>query len=60
MLSELELSRKKLELSRVRYGREEMEFKVLELEAKISQTLENIEIQNAKIEEIEAIISRKE
>ena len=49
MLSELEASRKKLELSRVRYGKEEREFKILELEAKILQTRENIEIQNLNL-----------
>lgn len=59
MLSSLELAKKKLELSKVRCGREEMEYRVLERMADIERLEENIKLQKAKEEEIEAEISRE-
>ena len=60
MLSNLEKSRKKLELSRVKYALEEMEFKILEREADIERIKDNIKIQTEKIEELKGEILGKE
>lgn len=50
----LELEKKKLELKRVIYMKEELEFKVLERVAEIERIKENIKIQESKMAELEA------
>ena len=57
MLSKLELKKKKLELSRVKYAHEEMEVKILEREEDILRIKDNMKIQQARIEELEAEIA---
>ena len=49
----LEITRKKLELSKVKCAKEEMEFKILEREEDINRLRKNIEIQDKRIAEIE-------
>jgi len=60
MLSELERARKSLELKKVETAKAEMEFKILEREADIARTRENIKNQEARIEELKLEIQGKE
>jgi hypothetical protein len=53
MQSEIEKRRKKLELARVIYAKEEMELKIMEREADIERIKENIKLQDKKIKELE-------
>jgi len=60
MISDLEKSRKELELSRVRYAKQEMEFKILERLADIERLKENIKSQEKREEELINEIQGKE
>lgn len=56
-MNELELKRKKLELSRVGLAREELELKIDEYKDQIARLEANIEIQKAKEQELKAALA---
>ena len=56
MLNKLEIAKKKLELSKVKCAKEEMELKIFEREEEISRLQENIELQNKRIAELQDAI----
>jgi hypothetical protein len=56
----LEINRKKLELSRVKLAREELEFKIEERNEEIKRLLEHIEIQKKREAELEIELKGKE
>lgn len=59
-MSDIDLKRKKLELSRVALAREEQEFKIAEYKEQISRLSATIEIQEKKEIELKAEIAALE
>ena len=57
-LPTIEIKRKELELKRVAYYRDEMLFKLEELEADKERVRSNIVVQDAKIKELTAELSK--
>ena len=59
-MNELEKRKRSLELSRVRLGREELEFKIIEREEEIAKLKAAILIQLSKEQELEQQLNKKE